>query len=76
MLISNGIVSSDAEIVNKAQTIADITHALTDMQASKFIDVLIATKTPFRDNTYSKKRITKTVSILDDIKSTINGWDF
>lgn len=76
LLISSGIVGENAETVSSASTIADMSHALTDMQASKFIDLLISTKTPFRDVAYSKKRIEKTVNILDDIKSTINKWSF
>lgn len=76
LLISTGIVGDNAEIVKNAQSIAEINHALTDAQASKFIDTLIATKTPVRERVYSKKRVERTVAALDDIKATISGWSF
>lgn len=76
LLIANEIIGADAEIVKSAQTIAEITHALTDLQASKFIDVLINTKEPKRDTSYSKKRIEKVTAALDDIKKDIDAWDF
>lgn len=76
ILTSSGIVSDNAEIVNNAETIAEITNALTDLQASKFIDMLISTKTPVRDTSYSKRRIVRAINALDDIKSTIDNWGF
>lgn len=76
LLIANEIIGADAEIVKTAQTIAEITHALTDLQASKFIDVLIKTKEPARGTAYSKKRIEKVTAILEDIKKDIAAWDF
>lgn len=76
LLQSSGIVSDNAELVNNAQTIAEITHALTDLQASKFIDLLIATKEPARGTAYSKRRIETVTSILDDIKKEVDAWVF
>ena len=76
LLIASGIVNDNAELVNNAQSIAEITHALTDLQASKFIDVLINTKPPMRGRSYSTKRVEKTISALSDIKDTIDGWGF
>jgi tRNA G37 N-methylase Trm5 len=76
LLSANEIISADAEIVKTAQSIDEITHALTDQQASKFIDVLIATKEPERGRVYSKKRVEQASSLVDDIKSTIAGWTF
>ena len=76
LLIANEIIGADAEIVKTAQTIAEITNALTDLQASKLIDALIATKEPARGTAYSKKRISKVTLILDDIKNEIDAWDF
>lgn len=76
LLIANEIIGADAEIVKNAQTIAEITGALTDMQASKLIDALIATKEPARGTAYSKKRVEKVTTILDDIKKDIDAWDF
>ena len=76
LLISNEIIGADAEIVKTAQSIDEITHALTDQQASKFIDVLIATKEPTRGTAYSKKRVVQAAGLVDDIKSTIAGWTF
>jgi len=76
LLTANEIIGADAEIVKTAGTIAEITHALTDLQASKFIDVLIATKEPQRTTVYSKKRIEKVTTLLDEIKKDIDAWDF
>ena len=76
LIIAKGVVGEDAEIVANAQSIAEITNALTDLQASQLIDALIATKEPARDTTYSQKRIDKASGLLDDIKKTIDGWDF
>lgn len=76
LLKSNEIIGADATIVDNAQTIAEITGALTDLQASKLIDVLIASKEPARGTAYSKKRIESVTSILDDIKAEIDAWDF
>lgn len=76
LLVASAIVGDNAEIVNNAQSLAEITAALTDLQASKFIDVLIASKAPARERTYSKRRVEKTVKALDDIKKTIDGWAF
>ena len=76
LLLANEIVSADAEIVKTAQDINEITHALTDQQASKFIDVLVATKEPARGRVYSKKRVEQASGLVDDIKSTIAGWTF
>lgn len=76
LLIANEIIGADAEMVKNAQSIAEITHALDDGQASKLIDVLIATKEPTRDKVYAKGRVLKTVGVLDDIKATIDDWGF
>lgn len=76
LLIANEIIGADAEVVKTAATIADITHALTDLQASKLIDALIATKEPSRGTAYSKKRIESVTTLLDDIKKDIDAWDF
>jgi hypothetical protein len=76
LLVSSGIVKDSSETVMQAQTIAEITNALTNLQASKFIDVLIASKTPVRTNTYSSKRIINATSLLDDIIVDIDNWDF
>lgn len=76
LLIANEIIGADAEIVKNAQSIAEINNALTDLQASKLIDVLIQTKTPARSRTYSDKRVQRTVALVDDIKATIDDWGF
>lgn len=76
LLLANGIVTADAEIVKAAQDIHEITHALTDAQASRFIDVLIATKEPARGRAYSKRRVEQASGLVEDIKSTIAGWTF
>lgn len=76
LLVSTGIVKDSSETVSKAQSIAEITHALDDSQASRFIDVLIATDTPSRTRVYSSRRVEKTIAGLDDIKQSIDRWDF
>lgn len=76
LLVANEIVTSDATLVKNAQSIDEITHALTDLQASKFIEVLVATKEPTRGAVYSKKRVEQASSLVEDIKSTIAGWTF
>lgn len=76
LLVASEIVKDTSETVMQAKSIAEITNALTDLQASKFIDVLINTKEPDRDTVYAKKRVERTVTALDDIKDTINGWGF
>lgn len=76
LLLSNDIITADAEIVKTAQSIDEITHALTDAQASRFIDVLIATKEPARGRAYSKRRVEQASGLVEDIKSTIAGWTF
>lgn len=76
LLLASGIVSESAQTVGNAETIAEITAALTDLQASKFIDALIAAKEPSRGSSYSAKRINQATGELDHIKAIINGWDF
>lgn len=76
ILVASGIVTADAEIVKTAGTIDEITHALTDLQASKFIDVLTATKDPARGAVYSKRRIDQASNLVSDIKKTIADWSF
>lgn len=76
MLLASEIVKDSSETVMNAQSISEITYALDDAQASKLIELLINTKDPVRDTTYSPKRVKKTVDILDDIKSTIDDWGF
>lgn len=76
LLLSTGIVSDRAEIVKTASSLAEITHALTDAQASSFIDVLNAAKTPARSRQYSERRVQGAIKAVDDIKKTIDDWDF
>lgn len=76
LLVSSGIVKDSSETVMQAQSIAEITNALTDLQASNFIDVLINSKEPVRGRVYSDKRVKGAVEALEDIKATIAGWKF
>ena len=76
MLAANSIIGADATLVQNAQSIDEITHALTDKQASAFIEVLVATKEPARGREYSQRRIVGATELVDDIKKTIAGWDF
>lgn len=76
LLIASGIVSDQATLVKTADSIAEITHALTDLQASQLIDLLIKTKEPARGRVYSKRRIEQATALVDEIKADIAGWDF
>ena len=76
LLQANEIIGADAEIVKNANSIAEITHALTDAQASQLIDVLNGTKEPARGTQYSERRINGAIKAVDDIKKTIANWDF
>lgn len=76
LLLSTDIVTDNADIVKSAQSIAEITHALDDLQASKFIEVLVDHKEPKRETTYAQRRVQSTVDTLDSIKSTIADWGF
>lgn len=76
LLLANGIVSENAEIVKGAASIAEITHALDDFQASRFIDVLNAAKEPARGTEYSERRINGAIKAVDDIKKVIANWGF
>lgn len=76
LLVASGIVKENAATVAEAGTIAEINNALTEKQASQFIDVLIATKPPARGRVYGTGRINKAVSILYDIEKTIDSWVF
>lgn len=76
LLVSTGVVKKTSETVMQAQSLAEITDALTDLQASRFIDVLINTKPPVRGQVYSQRRVELAVAELDDIKTAIAGWSF
>lgn len=76
LLLANDIIGVDAETVRNAETIAQITDALTDLQASKLIDVLIQAKEPQRGVVYAKRRVERAIAALDDIKADIDNWGF
>jgi predicted nucleotidyltransferase len=76
LVVSAQVVGTDATTVLQAETVDAMCDAMTDFQASKFIDALIATKTPDRSRVYAQKRVDNTVATLDSIKSTISNWDF
>jgi hypothetical protein len=76
LVVSAGIMGDQTDAVTGAQTIADLTNAMSDYQASRFIDALIASKTPDRGQAYSKTRINAATGTLEDIKQTIKGWSF
>jgi len=76
LLIANEIIGADAELVKNAQSIAEITHALDDGQASKLIEVLIAAKEPARSSEYAEKRVNATIRLVDSITNTIDDWGF
>lgn len=76
ILVASQIVKDTSETVMQATSLAEITNALDDKQASQFIDVLIQTKAPKRGRVYADKRVDATIKTLDDIKKTIDNWGF
>lgn len=76
LLLASDIVSEDAETVTNAVSLAEITNAITDYQASRFIDVLVARPVPARSNKFSDKRVKQAINGLDKVKATIAGWRF
>lgn len=76
MLLASGIVGDQAQLVKDAQSMAEITHPLTDFQASRFIDLLTAAKQPERGQAYSPRRIEGATAAIEKIKATIDSWDF
>jgi len=76
LLYSAEIVKPGAQIVANATGLAEISNALTDLQASRLIDVLIAAKEPTRSRVYATGRVRKTIAALDDIKASIEDWGF
>lgn len=74
LLVAENI--TDGETALKAGNISDAVHALTDLQASRLIDILAARQTPKRSTSYSTKRVKGVVEILDAIKRDIDNWDF
>src|SRR5688572_14879577 len=76
LLVASDIAPADSEVIALAGTLAEICNALTDLQASKFIDVLIALKPPERSRAYGAGRVRKTVAGLEEIKAIIADWDF
>lgn len=76
MLVASEIVKDTSKTVMEAESMAEITAALDDRQASRFIDVLVAAKAPKRERAYSPRRVEKTISALDSIKEEIAEWDF
>ena len=76
LLIAKGIIGENAETVKTADSLAQVANALTDAQASRFIDALVEHKAPARANAYAANRAKRTIAALDDIKNTINNWGF
>ena len=76
LLYSSEIVKPNSEIISKAGTLAAIGNALTDLQASRFIDVLVKAKPPARSRAYATARTRKTIDALDNVKATISEWNF
>ena len=73
---SSGIVDPKSEVVAQAETIAQVSNALTDMQASQLIESLVAAKSPLRSRIYSDARVRKTIAALDEAKAIIDEWGF
>ena len=76
LLAASGIVKDGSQTVMAAQTLGEITNALTDLQASQLIDALLARETPKRERSFSTGRTKKTVAVLEDVTRTIDNWDF
>lgn len=76
LIFANNIAAEGSKIVGDAASIAEITNALTDKQASQLIDVLVSARTPERGRIYSPNRINRATAALDDVKATIDDWGF
>lgn len=76
ILVASEIVKDGSAIIMSANSLAEITNALTDLQASKFIDALIARPAPARSKAYSIGRIKKATAALEDVMRDIDSWDF
>lgn len=76
MLLASDIVGDNPETIKNAKSLPEILNAMTDYQASQFIDLLIAAKKPVRQTSYATKRVEKVAQLLDDILNTIEEWDF
>lgn len=76
ILVASEIVKDSSATVMQANSLAEITNALTDLQASQFIDILIARPAPARSKSYSSGRIKKATAALEDVQRTIDSWDF
>lgn len=74
LLTANEITSSDTAL--NANNLSEAVNALTDSQASQVIDALQAKPEPFRDTTYSDKRIKQASDLLDEILTDIDNWSF
>lgn len=76
LIFSRGIAGENAELINNAQSVAEITNYLTDWQSSRLIDELNALPEPKRGTAYGKKRLNDMIETLEDIKKIINDWSF
>lgn len=76
MLYAKNIVSRDAKTVKDAQSVDAILDATTDEQASKMIAALLEKQIPVRNRTYSNKRATRVMELLDKVKATVNDWSY
>ena len=74
LLVANQITDGDTAL--NAKNLSEAVHALTDLQASKVIEILIMKPRPKRESSYSDKRIKKAVDLLDEILADIDDWDF
>lgn len=75
LIIAQGI-SENNQKVRDAETLAEIVNALTDIQASKLIDALIAKEEPKRDTRYADARIKKAADLLEEVQADIADWGF
>lgn len=76
LLVASEIVKDGSATVMNANSLAEITNALTDLQASQFIDVLTSRPAPARSKSYSPGRIKKATAALEDVQREIDNWDF
>lgn len=74
MIASEHIMGTETIGFSDAKSVDEILDRITDKQASKIIDALLAKKEPARSRVYSQKRSEQVINLLDKIKENIGEW--
>lgn len=74
MIASEHIMGADTIGFTDAKSVDEILDRITDKQASKVIDALLAKQVPVRSKVYAQKRSEQVIDLLDKIKANIGEW--